>query len=618
MTTYDFDNITAGRNDGAKPWRDPAEPEYLYHIRERNVVDFVSPRGYEAVKINILTGDQEILQFWDEDTDYDDLGACFVDAGNLNFNASNIAGSISGTQFCAAFHSGNAGAQESVIITFDKTDMSITGSFATDFFLDTNGDRRAKSGGVSVMSADGTYFARGGSNDLSVIPNPDTFTTSFIELYRPSNDAYGFVDLNADNGITGMVGRFATDTSPICFDDDGFLWFLTIPWATASTRSAASTLYKCTVDEAAGVLSLTVVASYTVPDDPGTYPSTLGYQRMVYDVANSQLYFWSSFVQAGVPDDAGFFFKFTPSSEDFTTPVVWSGRVDPTLAQKFDSIGFNCSTKFATALRNGGAATNEINIFDIASETETQVAILDNFGSSISNTNLSQLTFYVSMDGLNTILYAIDKDFTTIEGGWSVYRDALFSIIEEEPEPENGFVGGSGAQMEPVGIAFELYPFALGQAAMNSCIELGPFRFAEQKQADETALISSLILGISQQAIGIVVEEDWNEIEDDTFDEDWNEEVDQDGDDIYEDWSEGSGDSDDFTLTLRATDDGISKQFQGDETLEWIEDFGSSKQYTPVGYSAIYHRLHICARNVDEYWAVKTIDIAGVLTGRHL
>lgn len=214
--------------------------------------------------------------------------------------------------------------------------------------------------------------------------------------------------------------------------------------------------------------------------------------------------------------------------------------------------------------------------------------------------------------GSDIIIVGIRDDFRWIIGEF----DGL-----ELPDFE-GAIGGSGAQMEPVGIAEELLSFALtagrGLEAMNSCIELGPFRFAEQKQADETALISSLVLGISQEAIGIVIFEDYMEIDSNTDDEDYNEEVDQDGDDIYEDWSEGSGDSDDFHLTLRSTDDGISAQFQGDEELEWIEDFGSSKQYVPVGYSAIFHRLHICAHEVDEYWAVKTIDIAGVLTGRHL
>lgn len=351
------------------------------------------------------------------------------------------------------------------------------------------------------------------------------------------------------------------------------------------------------------VMVLTYRPAFSVPDAPETNLTSAGSEyTLVNHVAQTHTGLNNGQIALGLEqpwDDIGFDSNGDPGTifnryNDYTAPTISPNGTEVIFARGFTDNGIPRRARRFT--------------YDDTTGLFTPVDIL-NF-ELLNGDPLDQTTMLVR-DGDNLL------GISGIFGGDSNWALTEFELPEPLEPGEPDAVGGAGAQMEPIGVVLELNPYTAGwPAPLNSCIELGPFRFAEQRQADETAAISSLILGISQQAIGIIVEEDWNTSTD--ADEDWNDEVDQDGDDIYEDWSEGSGDSDDFTLQLRSTDDGISAQFQGDETLDVIEDFGSSKQYSPIGYSAIYHRLHICAREVDEYWAVKTIDIAGVLTGRHL
>lgn len=443
MATYDFEYIVAGRNFGCRPWRDPADPDHIYHIRERNEVDFVSPQGFEGVKINVRTGVNTVLQFWDEDDDYGDLGACFANAADIDFNNSILTGFGTKLYISGGSSTAGPGTQQSVIIEFNKADFSVSQSFATGFFLDTGGIRVYKSNGVAVMHPAGTYYARGGDTDIGDLG----FTKSFIELYRPSNDAYGHVDLAA-LGVGDFLGLHSRSTAPILFSDDGTLWFLTMPWIAGpgggrpDRATGASTLYKATITELAGVLSLTIDDSYAVPDDFYAYAAgagavlsfaeTFAYKRMVYDSALDKIYLWGAWYDSNADPDyhEGWFLEFTPASGTFTRgPLAWTaGKIlNNSLGPYLDSAGYSLDNTLATFVRNAGVSTASFNFFDITAGTETQIPLESSFGftGTLNNSALFHST------GSN--VYAVDVDFATIDGGFQVYRDGLFSIDTPTP-----------------------------------------------------------------------------------------------------------------------------------------------------------------------------------------
>lgn len=150
-------------------------------------------------------------------------------------------------------------------------------------------------------------------------------------------------------------------------------------------------------------------------------------------------------------------------------------------------------------------------------------------------------------------------------------------------------------------------PYILPKIGLNSFIEIGPFRFVEQQAADETSALSGVIIGINP-VVQFSSFEDWNVL---VGAEDWD-----DAPDTFDDWGEGSGLPDVFTLELTATNDGQNPQLQGAETLYPVNNMGGSISYSPMGYSAIYHRFKISALNPGEGYALKFLDIAGLLTGR--
>lgn len=151
-------------------------------------------------------------------------------------------------------------------------------------------------------------------------------------------------------------------------------------------------------------------------------------------------------------------------------------------------------------------------------------------------------------------------------------------------------------------------PYIMAQTSVNSTVTVGPFRLVEQKQADETSAITSIILGLTASA-SFSLNEDWNIL---TGDEDWN---------ILtgnEDWGIGSFVPDQLELSIMDTDDGYNPQAQGEETLDVQDSMNSSLYYTPTGYSAIYHTLTLNAFDIGDSFYLKFIDIAGISTGRHL
>lgn len=148
--------------------------------------------------------------------------------------------------------------------------------------------------------------------------------------------------------------------------------------------------------------------------------------------------------------------------------------------------------------------------------------------------------------------------------------------------------------------------FELPQSGLNSVIQLGPFRFAEQIQADETSLISTLIVGLSASADTILIEDYnfGNSIEDYNL-----------GDSI-EDYGANAVMSNNFDLILRDTDDGVNPILTGDENLEIMNNLGSSQIYAPNGFSSIWHNFIIKANEPKQFYAIKFLDVTGQLTGR--
>lgn len=220
-------------------------------------------------------------------------------------------------------------------------------------------------------------------------------------------------------------------------------------------------------------------------------------------------------------------------------------------------------------------------------------------------------------------LSLVAPDFELVDspaGGLANCEDEPPVLVNPEPDA----TGGSGMQLEPRGCILAAQPFSLSVNGylrdLNSVLELGPFRFAEQKESDETSMITTLVVGLTEVDIGIVVEIDMATEPDSTID--MSTLVDVLGDDIEVDMGEGVGNSDDFTLHLLGNDDGSTYpgapiEFKPEE-LEPIEDRGSTKQYSPLGYSFIYHRVRLSALDIDDKFEVKFVDISGQLTGRLL
>lgn len=167
--------------------------------------------------------------------------------------------------------------------------------------------------------------------------------------------------------------------------------------------------------------------------------------------------------------------------------------------------------------------------------------------------------------------------------------------------------GGTYINMDVSGgIEFYAIPYQLPQIGLDSNIVIGPFRFSDQQQADETSAVSTIMLGMVN-ASGFIVTEDWNTST--LPNEDWNALTGS------EDWGANSTPPNVFDLVLSDTNDGFNTIFTGDETLPIFQDLGSSKLFKPLGYSAIWHNLTIYADDPGDAYALKIVDLTGMLTG---
>jgi hypothetical protein len=181
---------------------------------------------------------------------------------------------------------------------------------------------------------------------------------------------------------------------------------------------------------------------------------------------------------------------------------------------------------------------------------------------------------------------------------------------QEDPEFQDGspIILGSFMNIDILGVV-EIYaiPYVSPSIGLNATLSLGPFRYTNQVDSDQTSNIQSMSIGLTQTS-SFVIQEDWQTEPD--SDEDWNNES------GFEDWGSGNTAPNVFTLSLRNSDDGINAPIQGDEELMVLQDMGSSLRYAPMEYSSVYHILNFSAVEIGEAFAVKFVDMSGQLTGR--
>lgn len=177
-----------------------------------------------------------------------------------------------------------------------------------------------------------------------------------------------------------------------------------------------------------------------------------------------------------------------------------------------------------------------------------------------------------------------------------------FNSMDTDPSP---FIPIQNIKINQV-VDGVVLPYTLPQVGLNSFVDLGMFRFSQQVAADETSLVQNVVIG-SKPGIVNYTSENLNE-------EDGSENLNtEDGDDDFGSWA---GISNQFKLELLDTNDGYSHPIAGWEAPSKVNEIGASTYYSPMGMSSIYHRLRLSAINVGESYALKTIDLAGTLTGR--
>jgi hypothetical protein len=152
----------------------------------------------------------------------------------------------------------------------------------------------------------------------------------------------------------------------------------------------------------------------------------------------------------------------------------------------------------------------------------------------------------------------------------------------------------------------------------GSEIHIGPFRYAEQKAADETSSIDGMVVGVSESRNGEPVQtDDWLLSDEHNFHEDFNGDGSDDEEEEFEDWGYIPGFPDLFNTELMNTDDGRAPQYQGVDPLTTVEEFDAARKYETQGFSSIMHRVRFYTSEAGHKFYIKMIDIAGLLTGRH-
>lgn len=610
MATYAFEYVNGGRNFGCMPWRDISDPNYMYNLRERNADDQAS---IELVKVDVRTGVEVDVNSW--------LWANVGDPGEIPASpAGNLAGSLTGDKLYATCGDvvGAGPIFDSFIVEFDKASLAITNSWQT-----ANNNATGLFNGHTICNLDGSIVVHMGMNDLDI---PD----GFINLLNPSTDEYVTISLSSLGIVdSAIISRQSFNLNvAACFDNNDKLWFITQPIDTGGTLTGKSMLHKATLT--AAPLGITINNSYEIDDDYHAYdyspPTGLftfgdsyGHKIFYYNPSTDRLIL-HSWWDAGDNDTAGidesWLIEFNPSDGSVT-------RTANNLVQ-------NCRFEYGRVDGNEGYYSGDYVVLGrrtLGFGDCTHLRVLQISAGTYEDHALTEFVDFDEPDDTNNwslffsegsqLIYASDLGFLSNGATpFSEYLDGLFTIIPDEVEPD--FVGGAGFQLEPVGCVISAQVFALEVRDLNCILELGPFRFVEQKESDETSMITTLVLGLTEADTGLLVEVDMALVSIITID--MATLVDVLGDDIYVDMGEGADNSDDFTLELLGNDDGSTYpgppiEFKP-EVLTPIEDRGSVKQYSPIGYSFIYHRLRLKATQVDEKFAVKFVDLSGQLTGR--
>lgn len=597
--------LDGGRNIGVTPWRDILDERYIYHIRETNADGQAT---IEIVKIEAATGDV-ILQGprWAYATNLDDLGELFVDPADASVQG-NLVGSLTGDKLyvCGrSFSSADPGSFDNVIIEFDKATLEISSSWQTSH------TSAARSQGNAFCNEDGSLYVRLGDQNFLT---PD----GYIEILNTTNGNYSYTSLSSLGIASSVVGLWKKSDSPGCFDADENFWFISQTVNASFQQTGKSKLHRATISAAP---IITIQDTYELdepfsggPSFPISVLENYGHKALWFNPTTGYLNLLSAYLASGQQNGVGWYHEIDPADGSIVRgPLPWSPGRDRGNFARYDMQGRTTRDTVVTTHANYPTISDNdaLSLFTVSTGAEVFYNF-DEFQNGLSLDSIKDGTAFHSVG--SDIIYMIEA-LIDFGNPTHTYQDIIFQI---EPDFVGTIVrGGAGFQLVPFGCLLSTQAFALEVRDLNSVLELGPFRFTEQKESDETSMITTLVLGLTEVDIGIVDEIDmaliFAEVDMETL-------VDVLGDDIFMDMGEGVDNSDDFTLKLLGNDDGSTYpgapiEFKPEE-LEPIEDRGSTKQYSPLGYSYIYHRVQLHATQVDEKFAVKFVDISGQLTGR--
>lgn len=324
-------------------------------------------------------------------------------------------------------------------------------------------------------------------------------------------------------------------------------------------------------------------------------------QKLFVSICSSPLegimdkcFVWSAVTKRWSPFDhtnTGIFETYTPSDNLYICGYM---GIDGYMRQ------FS-NTNYSQGLPDDGYTINDL-LYRAPNETEILTV-------EISSTVIQVATTEILGSDANPIAY---KNFTNSTGLYEINSEVfsdtnLNSQLDPDTVIDDPILIGSYIDVYVSGVV-ELFAvvYSLPAIDIESQLIIGPYRYSAQTDADETSMVSNLILGMPPVA-NFIVSEDWNN---DGVSEDWNVLSGQ------EDWGSGNFTPNLFSLTLRSTNDGINPPLQGDEALEVFNDLGSALAYNPLGYSGIWHILILETVNPYDSFALKTADFTGMLTGK--
>lgn len=204
------------------------------------------------------------------------------------------------------------------------------------------------------------------------------------------------------------------------------------------------------------------------------------------------------------------------------------------------------------------------------------------------------------------------KNFVPVAGLFTINSEPFSNTNNDnsdDPDMVIGpvIVGGTYINMDISG-GVELFAigYSLPSIGLDSEISIGPYRFNDQIQPDESSALSTVLLELTATST-FTITEDWNIL---VGNEDWN------ALNGNEDWGAGTVVPNMFDLILRSSSDGINEPFQGDEDLVVFNDNGSLLDYRPYGTSGLYHGLRLVCSQPGQSYALKVIGLSGQLTGR--